>query len=112
MQTHTRTHKHSRDPRLAPNSRDADPQDTHTCAHTVTYTPPPTSLETEAHTNTIQTHTWPQLIMGPLIKKNDALRNSLLEEDGEKRGIWTKGGPFRLGGGTDRQLMAVAPSVY
>lgn len=50
--------------------------------------------------------------MGPLIKKNDALRNSLLEEDGEKRGIWTKGGPLRLGGGTDRQLMAVAPSVY
>lgn len=50
--------------------------------------------------------------MGRLIKKNDAPYNYLPEEDGEKRGIWTKGGPLRLGGGTARQLMAAAPSVY
>lgn len=50
--------------------------------------------------------------MGPLIKKNNALHNNLLEEAGKKRGIWTKGGPVRLGGGTDQQLMAAAPSVY
>lgn len=54
----------------------------------------------------------PLLVRVPLIKKNDASRNYLPERDGEKRRIWTKGGPLRLGGGADRQLMAAAPSVY
>ena len=83
------------------------------CVHTLAYTPPPleTQEDRQTHTQTTQTHTWP-LIMGPLIKKNDAPCNYLPEEDGEKRGIWTKGGPLRLGGGADRQLMVAAPSVY
>lgn len=75
----------------------------HTWCHTHC---PPGNTCTHTHTQ------WPQLIMGPLIKKNDAPCNYLPEEDAEKRGIWTKGGPLRLGGGTHRQLMEAAPSVY
>lgn len=78
--------------------------------YTQLHTHRPSRKHTHKHNS--NTHVAPKLITGPLIKKNDAPLNYLPEEDGEKRGIWTKGGPMWLGGGTDRQLMAAAPSVY
>ena len=105
---YTYTHSHTQTPSSTVSKLKRHTQNAHECV--VRYTPPPWKHK---WTHAQLKHTrGAQLIMGPLIKKNDARFNCLLDEDGGKSGIWTKGGPLRLSIGTDQQLMAAAPSVY